>query len=131
MNKILISYAIESGAWFNCTSRGGAIPYYKIRVIYFKQIRTTASEGIPWLLKLEIVNLQKIPQYGLNCISHFFIVNQDNYKFSSGKYRFSTDNLNPLIKYTADITFSLPDNEGSDYYLLFDDLRTGGKMQEM
>ncbi len=134
--KIPIKHLIDSGAWFNCTSRGGNMSYFRIRIISFnkkQQIHdSTFGSGIPWLLNLEIINLRTSPQSDWAIADCFSIADQNDYIFSNVSYQFSNDTLNPLIKYTAVIVFSLPDNDENEYYLMFQDICfTGGRIQEI
>lgn len=105
--KIPIIEAIDSGAWFNCTARAndisteheafdefGSVRFnFRARLLSFSQIPlesidqpkllSTLDEGILWLLKLEVINLNKKPCYAWYVKDAIELFDQDNYLFKA------------------------------------------------
>lgn len=155
MNKIPIKYAIESRAWFRCEtnllhSSGGEPFNFKLRALSFSKINLDEvyePEGQPWqvqldqgdlyILKIEVVNLNKDAVRGWDIEGRIILVDQDDFAFdtvrdmdftynsniakSTGLNRFSSvGNVRPLqpkIRVSGALAFLLPDDEKAEYFL--------------
>lgn len=59
--KIPIKEAIHSGAWFKHYGHGWNISAFRFKLLSFEKMQRALANGIPWSLKLEVVNLLKEP----------------------------------------------------------------------
>ncbi|MHB8882964.1 MAG: hypothetical protein ACYC69_15830 [Thermodesulfovibrionales bacterium] len=152
--KIPINQAIDSGAWFQCVS-GFYEPYdectFRFRIDSFdrvnlaevdnpKNINLDLSGGILWLMKAQLINLNKQGEstlpFLINIVDSddywFKKINDDHLEFnsiyakSSGLNNFFGKSYIPKIKYTGALLFLLPD-EAQEYFVSV----LGGNMMEV
>lgn len=144
--KIPIKHAIDSGAWFQCHSKMYEKYFdFRLKLISFEKInlyeidepskidKFDPEQGHLWLMRIQIINLNKMEvAYGY-ITGSILIVDQDNYKFSefddfhltrNSKYAdkvglksFAGLSFRPKIKYTGAIAFFLPKDEEIEYYI--------------
>lgn len=152
--KIPIEHAIDSGAWFHC--RSGYDGHYdnysfRIRVLSFekvnmtdidnpKQITLDIEGGVLWVIKLQIINLNKEEVRIIDGLIR--IVDENDYDFpnvsdahlcffskyadSSGLKKLWGKGYIPKIKYTGSLLYLLPDEE-TEYFLSV----PGGNIKEV
>jgi hypothetical protein len=151
MMKIPINHAIKSGAWFHAESKEEK---FRVRVLSFEKVnlvdvdnpenldtvKYNPSEGDFWLLKLQIINLNKRESHITPSIlildgedfefhqeddSHLSLFS--SYATSSGLRNYYGQSLIPKIKYTGAITFFLPKEDNAEYFITIRE----GNIQEL
>lgn len=115
--KISIKEAIHSGAWFKYYGHGWNISTFRFKLLLFEKMQRASANGIPWSLKLEVVNLLKEPVSASNIAHDIVIVDQDDYSFANYSYSFDSTSLNPKAKYSGEVTFILPDQDDCEFYI--------------
>ena len=145
--KIPVKEAIESGAWFNCRTKKYAISdeeiHFKLKVLSFEKInmeevdephKIKLDEGVLWLMKIEVVNLEKEEVSPFDITYRILLIDQDGFKFReafdrhlqqesrygeiNGLSRFAGGpDLKPKIKAKGAIAFLLPDDDDAEYFL--------------
>lgn len=155
--KIPIREAINSGAWFKCMSGYDAIDEYefKIKVLSFdkinlnkidnpEKIELDLAAGVLWLMKIQIINLNKTAVWYHSIERFICVIDQDdfvynyikndthllinsNYAKLSGLVNFCDVDFMPKIKYTGAIAYYLPEDNEAEYYISV----KGGNIQEV
>lgn len=142
--KIPVREAITSGDWLECSS----IMYqkeffFRLRTISFEKILTSAidkrtegklDDGILWLMRIEVININKKPLNAYDITCGVVLLDQDDCIFhaldglssmygglsmSIGLLRFETSSnppLQPKIKAVGAIAFLLPDDDQAEYF---------------
>ena len=152
--KIPIKYAIDSGAWFQCTS-GYDSDYnryiFKTRIISFEKVNFSEVDspdnisqdlegGVLWIMKLQIINLNKEEvgvigglirivdedDYDFSNVYDYHLCCWSEYAHSSGLKKLYGKYYIPKIKYTGALLYLLPDEE-TEYYLSV----PGGNIKEI
>jgi hypothetical protein len=106
---------------------GWNISAFRFKVLSFEKRQSTSANGIPWSLKLEVVNLLKDPVYDSHIAHNIVITDQDDYSYANYTYNFDSISLNPKLKYSGEITFILPDQDDLELYISAQD----GDIQEI
>lgn len=141
--KIPIKEAVNSGAWLQCHSKMYDKYFdFRLRLLSFEKIDLAdidepnkidnfdSKEGNPWLMKLQIVNLNKKEVASGYITGSIIITDQDDFEFTEFTDVHLTFNSNfaeksglrnfllrPKIKYTGALAFMLPKDEEIEYYL--------------
>ena len=143
---IPVAEAVGSGAWLQCISNDGQI-HFRIRVLSFEPISLSEvdgrekmqilDEGVWSLLKIEVVNLNKMEIHVQNLYSislqdqngfQFRVRWEDpqlncwsQYSMRVGLNRFYARQLSPKIKTPGALAFLLPDDDEAEYALVMRD----------
>jgi hypothetical protein len=152
-----IKEAVNSGAWLHCEKRDNLfkVNQFRLRIISFKKINLKDIDnpeeiekfdetGNLWLMKIEVINLNKEPTSTYNNTGKLKLIDNDGFQFpkfkdghlerlskysnSSGLDRFWSTDLLPKIKAIGSIVFHLPDDEDAEYFIAFED---NGIVQEV
>jgi hypothetical protein len=144
--KIPVKEAINSGAWLQCHSKKYDKHFdFRLKLLSFDKINLShvddvneikefhSAQGYLWLMRLQIVNLNKMEVASGYITGSILIVDQDDFEFSefddfhltlksnfakkSGLKNFGGLFFRPKIKYTGAIAFFLPKDEEIEYYI--------------
>jgi hypothetical protein len=145
-----IKEAVNSGAWLHCEKRDNLfkVNQFRLKILSFKKIDLKDIDepekiedfdgtGDLWLMKIEIINLNKEPTSIFDNIRKLKLIDNDSFQFpkfndshlelssdfgkTSSLNRFFHCDLMPKIKAIGSISFLLPDDEDAEYFIAFDD----------
>jgi hypothetical protein len=142
--------AINNATWLQCEERSNLFEanLFRIKLNSFKKLNLSEvdepekieeldSNGVLWIMNLELVNLNKQP---LRCNlgpGSLILLDQEHFVFpitrdyhlrlgskfskSSGMERFHNTDLLPKIKAVGSIIFQLPDDDDAEYFISLED----------
>lgn len=145
-----VKEAINSGAWLQCEKRSNLFEanQFRIKIKSFKklnlsevdepeEIKNFDSNGVLWIMNIEVVNLNKQPLHSSDGPYNLILIDQDHFIFppfldshlrcssefskTSGMRRFFATELLPKIKAVGSIIFHLPDDEDAEYIISLED----------
>ncbi len=142
--KVPIKHAIESGAWFQCHSECEGEKKFRLRVLSFEKVNLAAVDypenldkvhfntdaGDWWILKLEMVNLNRIDAYLQYTI---LIVDEDDFEFkkvtdnhlsfdssysaTSCLKNYYGHSFIPKINHIGALSYFLPKDDNAEYFI--------------
>ena len=161
-NMVSVKEAINSGSWLICEYKYD--PKYDDESIKFRlkinsfrkvnfseidkpqKIENLGSNGILWIMNIEIINLTKSPQEIYKIPDSLILVDQDDFNFpqidgdhlryysnfskTSGlsKFYITGEKLIPKIKMEGSIIFQVPDDDDAEYSI---SINNDGIVQEV
>jgi hypothetical protein len=142
LDKILISEAIQGGNWYDCQyERNDEQVHFKLRILAFRKTSVQEikpdsdehTEGVLWIMEIEVVSLNKRPLEAYKVRRSIELEDHEEFVFEvftegkldsdekSGLHRFSSwssnPSLSPKIKAWGSILFRLPE-EDAQYSLV-------------
>lgn len=145
--KIPIKHSVDSGAWLKCETEGwlSNIIIFKVRILSFERVdvalidnadKLSLDEGNLWLMKIEVINIDKEETDPGLINSRLLLIDQDGFKFKAlynqtlnlskfgeqtGIKRFTgwsdVSKLKPKIKAVGAVPFLLPGDDEAEYFL--------------